>query len=133
MRKSILVALALAPAVVWALTLDVSFRLPPQLNRIKPTAIVDEAGNVLFGTTPAKVEVTNAPPSNSGGAAVFTAYGTTECPPGFVPLYTGGVYLYYCNMGNVGDVCWQTAPSPAPPAPCSDVYQIGSCVVCKGS
>jgi hypothetical protein len=62
MRKLLVVLLALIPVMAWALSLDLSFRLPPLVNKIRPAAIVDETGNVLFGSTPGKVEVTNLPP-----------------------------------------------------------------------
>src|SRR5262245_56391147 len=58
-RLWLLVAFVALPLAAWGLSLNVSFRLPPLLNKIRPAAIVDESGNVLFGSTPAKVEVTN--------------------------------------------------------------------------
>src|SRR5262245_55546074 len=78
MRKMLLLAgLSLLPVVAWALSLNVSFRLPPLLNKIKPAAIVDESGNVLFGSTPAKVEVTNLPARGTGAQVITVAESVT--------------------------------------------------------
>jgi hypothetical protein len=65
----IVVAVFLVAASAWALTLDVRFKLPPRFNTIKPTAVVDEAGNVLFNGIPGKVEVTNLPTGGSGSCS----------------------------------------------------------------
>src|SRR5262245_54550921 len=71
-RLWLFLAFVALPLVAWGLSLNVSFRLPPLLNKIRPVAVVDEVGNVLFGSTPAKVEVTNLPNGGSGGPQLVT-------------------------------------------------------------
>src|SRR5262245_17295842 len=126
----LLVAFVTIPLAAWGLSLNVSFRLPPFVNKVRPAAVVDERGTVVFGTTPGKVEVTNAAP---GGTAVFPVYGTTTCPAGFVSVYAGSVYQW--NMSSSFEFasdgkCWQSAPGAGwtrqPPV------SVGACAVCAG-
>lgn len=64
MRKLVLGTLfGFLVAATAALALDVSF---PTRSKAQARVIVDELGNVLFGAMPAKVEVTNLPPSSGG-------------------------------------------------------------------
>jgi hypothetical protein len=51
-----------AATAAWALEV----KIPPRITA-KANLVVDELGNVLFGATPAKIEVTNFPPSAGGG------------------------------------------------------------------
>jgi hypothetical protein len=53
-----LIAGILTATVAWTLVVPVTF---PTKGRARITAVVDELGNVLFGSTPGKVEVTNFP------------------------------------------------------------------------
>ncbi len=126
----VLVGLALLPVVAWALSLNVSSRLPPLVNKIRPAALVDEAGNVVFGSLPGKVEVTNP---TTGGTTVFTVYGTATCPAGFAMMYSGAVYQWSMSSSfefASDGKCWQSVPGagwtrqPAIP--------VGPCAVCVG-
>lgn len=54
----ILIGLALGSTAAWTLAIPVTF---PARAKAKLVGIVDEVGNVLFGTTPGKVEVMNFP------------------------------------------------------------------------
>jgi hypothetical protein len=74
-------------AIAWAAgptSLLVSFKLPPKINAIKPVAIVDGDGNLLFnGTTPGQVRVTNAPlPSQMVTVASSVVAYCSGSPPG---------------------------------------------------
>jgi hypothetical protein len=73
MRTLVLTAFITAlVTLAWAAggptALLVKFKLPPGTNVVKPTAIVDGNGNILFNsTTPGQVQVTNFPPQASAG------------------------------------------------------------------
>ena len=65
MRRIIVILIAIGAvlsATAFALTVQVTF---PARTKAKIGAVVDEMGNVLFGATPGKVEVTNFPASSS--------------------------------------------------------------------
>jgi hypothetical protein len=91
MRLALLTFVAILGAVTSALALQV--KLPKTLTA-KATVVADELGNVLFGTIPGKVEVTNFPSgqgSSSGPGTPFSVYidtlssGTQSVPVTTVP------------------------------------------------
>src|SRR5262245_46163386 len=87
------VAGLLLGTAAWGLTIPVKFS---PSARVRVTAIVDEVGDVLFGNTPGKVEVTNFPQLNTGGVVVFTVPGANACPVGYNPIYTGTLFVRQC-------------------------------------
>jgi hypothetical protein len=81
--------LAAAATVVWAAgptSLLVKFKLPPSVNTVKPTAIVDGDGNVLFNaTTPGQVRIVN--PSSPLPSSMRTVQSSSACPFGSGELF----------------------------------------------
>ena len=77
MRKLVLgVLIGFLVAATAALAYDVTF---PSRLKVQAHALVDELGNVLLGTTPAKIEVTNMPDCSGSAPAqvLMDANGTT--------------------------------------------------------
>lgn len=74
----ILIGLALGSTAAWTLAIPVTF---PSRAKAKLVGIVDEVGNVLFGSTPGKVEVTNFPPATASAPQVVTLFERTASGP----------------------------------------------------
>ena len=99
-------------ALAWAAgptTLLVKFGLPPKVNTVKPTAIVDGDGNILFNAaTPGQVSVTNQPaiparplsPTLPSDLVTLTA-GPGSCENGGTPMtvqvQSNGVGIPFVN------------------------------------
>ena len=66
---------------------------------------------------------------------VFTVYGSSSCPAGFRPLYTGSVIYVLQGVNTLADgICWITPPSTIPfnndPTDPRPVTVVGPCAVC---
>ena len=81
----------------------------PVRSTARANIAVDENGTPLFSAAnPAQVEVTNfPPPSTSSGTAVFTVYGSADCPSGATLLYSGSIYVFLAAT---------VSPNPASPS-----------------
>jgi hypothetical protein len=87
--SGVLVGLGIGATLAWAAgptSLAVKFKLPPSVNSVKPVALVDGDGNLLFNsTTPGKVQVVNPTSSGLGAIAasdVVTMQSSSACPSG---------------------------------------------------
>src|SRR5436305_1108221 len=128
LRMLIVVGLGLGSLVATVRAVEVTV---PERARARATVLVDEVGNVLFGSRAGKVEVTNLP--QGGGGTVFTVLGATTCPMASTLLYSGSVYQAQINCQTnptTDGLCWQTPPSPQ--SGCGYPYApIGPCAVCR--
>jgi len=90
-------------AAAWALNVIV----PTGTLRAKAALVVDEAGHILFGATPAKVEVTNFPPITTDEQIVTLLDHVTMAPSGSLdtPIISTGHFGHltlFADSGGAG-------------------------------
>jgi hypothetical protein len=90
--------------------------------------------NANFAAVKSAVDGNAAQITALAAGATITVPGTTTCPGGFSPLYSGQVYFWYSQADHgalAADArCWQAAPTPASYA---SLYATGDCIVCLPS
>ena len=91
---SLFAAACVLSTAVWALNLPVTF---PTKARVKVVGAVDEMGNLLFGSTPGKVEVTNFPATADPGD-LFSVALQANLPPVIVTTVPLGQALIITDI-----------------------------------
>ena len=80
MRYTRWIALGIVASVVTATGVGALTGTSPTRTSVNLVAVVDELGNVLFGTKPGRVEVTNFPPSGGSEQVVTLLDAVTLAP-----------------------------------------------------
>src|SRR5437773_12051686 len=80
MRYTRWIALGIVASVVTATGVGALTGTSPTRTSVNLVAVVDALGNVLFGSKPGKVEVTNSP-SQPGAGKIFDAEPVTDWAP----------------------------------------------------